>query len=243
MRKDLTNKKFGRLTVIRRADDIIQKNGRRRTAWVCICDCNPDNEIVVRTDSLTSGNTTSCGCYEHEVHCNYRKYNRYELHDGYVKMYTHNDIAFLIDAEDLEKVREYSWSETRGYIVAGIKGGKGTTIALSRFLTNCPDDKIVDHKNGNTLDNRKCNLRIVTRHQNNVNKKINSRNKSGCTGVYWEKSTNKWRAFICIDGKSLYLGRYNDFEDAVKIRRQAEDKYYGEYSFYNSRNQINEVKE
>lgn len=239
---DLTGKKFGRLEVKRRADDIVQANGRRRTAWVCVCECNPEKEIVVRSDSLVTGNTFSCGCYRDEVINNYRKYNRYDVYDDYIIMYTYNDIAFIIDKDVLEKIQEYTWCETRGYIVAAIRDGKGTIIRLSRYIMDCPDDKLVDHINGNTLDNRKCNLRIVTRSQNNVNKVKKSSNKSGVTGVYWDKRDKKWCVEIGFDNNRIYLGRYADFEEAVKVRKEAEEKYFGEYSFDNSRRRNQEVK-
>lgn len=61
---NLTGMKFGRLTVMSRAEDIIQASGRRRTAWLCKCDCG--NSVVVSSDNLKSGATTSCGCYKRE---------------------------------------------------------------------------------------------------------------------------------------------------------------------------------
>lgn len=63
---DLTNKKFGRLTVIKQAPTT-----RKRTWWICKCDCG--NVVTVRSDSLRSGNTTSCGCYQREVVSKYQK--------------------------------------------------------------------------------------------------------------------------------------------------------------------------
>lgn len=61
---DLTGMRFGRLTVTSRAKDFIQTNGRRRTAWICKCDCG--NSITALTDNLKRGATTSCGCYKRE---------------------------------------------------------------------------------------------------------------------------------------------------------------------------------
>ena len=63
-RIDLTGQKFGRLTVIEKAKDHIQSNGRHRTTWMCQCNCG--NQVVVRTDCLLQGNTQSCGCYKNE---------------------------------------------------------------------------------------------------------------------------------------------------------------------------------
>lgn len=62
---DLTGKRFGRLTVISRADDIVYSNGKRYTAWNCLCDCG--NTTKVRTTNLNNQHVSSCGCYRAEV--------------------------------------------------------------------------------------------------------------------------------------------------------------------------------
>lgn len=66
MRKiiDLTGKKFGRLTVIRRADDYVFPSGRHLVCWLCKCECG--NEVFILADNLKSGHTTSCGCFKKE---------------------------------------------------------------------------------------------------------------------------------------------------------------------------------
>ena len=61
---DLTGKRFGRLIVESRAEDRVEKNGRHRVAWNCMCDCG--NHVVVLSDNLKSGATQSCGCYRKE---------------------------------------------------------------------------------------------------------------------------------------------------------------------------------
>ena len=65
-RKDLTNKIFGRLTVLGRAEDYISPKGKKSSQWWCICDCPQHNIIKVRITNLTSGNTKSCGCLNNE---------------------------------------------------------------------------------------------------------------------------------------------------------------------------------
>jgi hypothetical protein len=91
-----------------------------------------------------------------------------------------------------------------------------------------PDDQI-DHKNGDPLDNKLDNLRLATNKQNGKNLRIKSNNTSGVTGVTWDKANNKWRSVIKADGKSISLGRFIKFEDAVKARKNAEIKYFGEW--------------
>ena len=99
-----------------------------------------------------------------------------------------------------------------------------------------PDAIEVDHKHGENTknDNRKSNLRICTSSQNNMNRKIFSNNKSGCTGVIWNKDTNKWIAYITVNKKRIHLGSFINFKDAKQARKEAEEKYFGEWSYNNS---------
>jgi len=86
-----------------------------------------------------------------------------------------------------------------------------------------PDE--VDHINGDTLDNRKCNLRAVNRQENCKNTKLAKDNKSGIHGVTWETWSQKWLVRIGVDGKGVNLGRFNDFFEACCTRKSAELKY------------------
>ena len=64
-----------------------------------------------------------------------------------------------------------------------------------------------------------------------MNHKISKRNTSGVTGVDWSKTRNLWRARIHFKRKEILLGYYTNFDDAVKARKEAEEKYYGEYAY------------
>lgn len=101
-----------------------------------------------------------------------------------------------------------------------------------------PQNLLIDHKFGEKSrnDNRKSNLRIATRQENNRNHKVCIMNTSGVTGVTWDKNRNKWIAQIHINNKNIHLGRFISFEDAVKARKKAEEKYFGEFSYDNSQN-------
>lgn len=80
----------------------------------------------------------------------------------------------------------------------------------------------VDHRNGNGLDNRIENLRDVTEQQNQRNKKRCVKNKSGVTGVHWCERSHKWISQISDKEKRIYLGRFDDFSEAVSARKDAE---------------------
>ena len=108
--------------------------------------------------------------------------------------------------------------------------------------------KYVDHMGGENSrnDNRKCNLRIFNdvysfETYNNINKKIQKNNKSGCPGVCWHSRDKIWEVHLSINNQLLYLGRFTKLEDAINCRKQAEEKYFGKYSYDNSQQQYKEV--
>lgn len=86
----------------------------------------------------------------------------------------------------------------------------------------------------NKFDNRKLNLRIVNRSENNTNKVLQKNNTSGATGVRYHNRDNVWEVNININKKYTYLGRFDDFSMACKVRKEAEEEYYKEYSYDNS---------
>jgi hypothetical protein len=96
-------------------------------------------------------------------------------------------------------------------------------------VSNCPDDKIVDHINGNTLDNRKINLRICTAGENNCNQRKRSDNTSGYRGVSYNKEKKRWVAYISKNGKRYSLGYFFDIEKAHVAYCIASEKYHGEF--------------
>ena len=155
--------------------------------------------------------------------------NEIVLYEDYAEIILYNkkqeEVArTLIDLDDVEKVKKYKWVFSHRYVVNG-----NTGLRLHRFIMNAPEDKVVDHINHNKLDNRKCNLRVCTQSQNTMNSSLRSDNTSGYTGVYWYKSRSKWLVRITVNGKCINLGYYDDLEEAVKVRKEAEIKYFGEY--------------
>lgn len=159
--------------------------------------------------------------------------NEIVIYDDYAEMIIYNKqgnekCRTLIDLDDIEKVKDYRWS-FKGYVGKGYVKNEKNKLFLHKFIMNAPKGVVVDHINHNKLDNRKCNLRICTHSQNNMNRVKQSNNTSGYTGVYWSKEHSKWHAQIECNKKRIHLGYYNDIEDAVKARKQAEIEYFGEY--------------
>ena len=126
-----------------------------------------------------------------------------------------------IDKEDLDKVKKYKWSLSKGYAITAINN---KTIGLHQLILGKKEKYITDHINHDKLDNRKQNLRFVTVSQNGMNRK-------NAKGYYWNKKNKKWQVYICIDYKHIYLGCFINKLDAIKARRQAELKYFGEFAY------------
>lgn len=238
VRKDLTNQKFNKLTVIKQTEDYVKPNGKHEAQWLCKCDCG--NKVVVVGHCLTSGHTKSCGCLQKEkASITQKKYNTYDLSGEYGIGYTFKNEEFYFDLEDYDRIKDYCWCiDAYGYVRGNTKKSK---IKFHRLVTGCSDDMVIDHINHNKADNRKFNLRACSQHENNMNRSIVPNNTSGVTGVFWDKKLNKWGAGIGFKGKYIYLGRFENFEEATKARKEAEEKYFGEYSYDNSQNFNKEI--
>lgn len=132
-----------------------------------------------------------------------------------------------IDVEDLEKISKYKWNiGSNGYCRCS-----ALMIDLHRFLLNLNefDGDYVDHINGDKLDNRKSNLRIVTSQLNQFNSHNKGSGNNIRKGVSFRKDRNKWRAYITIDGKQINLGTFNTENEAIEARIKAEENYFKEY--------------
>lgn len=241
--KDLANEKFGRLKVLYRVDDRITPSGRHLPMWHCLCDCSKEKDILGW--HLTSGKIQFCGCYQKEIARDVNtKRNKYDVSGEYGIGYLNNsEKTFLFDKEDYDKIASYTWYlSDNGYVISSTyrNTNEEKVVLLHRVVMGLTDDdaECADHIDHNTLDNRKSNLRVCTIQKNNCNQKVSSKNTSGITGVSFHKQTQKWRARINFCGEEIYLGTYIKLEDAIKARREAEDKYFGEYSYRNSMSSI-----
>lgn len=224
---DLTGQKIGRLTVKRRAPDIVDKEVRRKVAWYCDCDCGTKDFVTTSNKlRLKSNKYKSCGCLSKGNRFKPKR-NKYYKQDDYTVFVTNNGDKFYVDNEDVDIVKEHTWFISHGYVMD--RDG----VLLHRMLLNSPQDMDVDHINHDKLDNRKNNLRITTTSQNMWNQKLAKNNTSGATGVSRIKN-NKWKARIKENGNEHYLGSFDTFNEALSARKQAEELYFGEYSYNNS---------
>lgn len=136
----------------------------------------------------------------------------------------------LIDPEDKKLCKNYTWVlDAEGYVVSTTTG---KTVRLHRLITNCPENKEVDHKKHNLLDNRKSQLRVCSRQENGRNLKITSRNKSGYKGVHLKKS-GEYSAKIKVNNKDKRIGVFKTATEAARAYNKAAKKYYGEFAKLN----------
>lgn len=134
----------------------------------------------------------------------------------------------IVDDENFKYLNQWKWHFTHGYATRNKyirETQKGKRVSMHRLVNKTPEGLDTDHINRNKLDNRKVNLRTVTRQKNMRNTGLVITNTSGHKGVYKDKQLNKWRAYIKVDAKQIYLGSYTKIEDAVTARKQAEIKY------------------
>jgi len=128
--------------------------------------------------------------------------------------------------------RECGHLASHGYRVLKIGSEIKLTHRVVWFLHHNewpPEDKVMDHINGNRLDNRIENLRIATRSQNGANRKYQTNNTSGYRGVHWVKADKIWRASIKVNNKVKQLGRYKTAEEASEVYELAADLLFGEF--------------
>ncbi|MBT8152725.1 HNH endonuclease [Epibacterium ulvae] len=102
--------------------------------------------------------------------------------------------------------------------------GNGVQM-LHRLILEAPKGVLVDHKNGDGLDNRRKNIRLVTAGDNMRNRRLNANNRSGVSGVCWDKGTRKWQAQIKVEGHMIYLGQFGELDDAIATRLAAEKEH------------------
>lgn len=172
-------------------------------------------------------------CYKHYEQ--YRKYgyaidnNQRTINDknnitidgdiAYIDIYNNrNELIYkaIIDAVDVNKIKDKKWrvsiKRNKPYVVSK------PSIYLSRFILNYNGDKEVDHINGNVLDNRKSNLRIISHEENATNLKHKNNNKLQVRGVSYSTRDNVYKSDFCFRKKRFYTHSWKTLEEAVYCR-------------------------
>jgi hypothetical protein len=145
----------------------------------------------------------------------------------------------ILDQEDYYRLGNFNWtingSGNRYYAVRNVKTETGKTkrVYMHREIMNPPPGLCVDHKNNDSLDNRRENLRLATRSQNMQNRPKRKNTTSKYIGVHFVKATGKWDARIRYEGKLILLGRFDSEIDAARAYDAAARKYHGEFARLN----------
>ena len=151
--------------------------------------------------------------------------NKFNIYEDYVEVVLSNtQNRVLVDIEDFLRIRTYKWRETNNYAHNRVLG------YMHRFILNAPKGTDVDHIFHNKLDNRKSKLRLCTRSQNNMNKSHQVNSTTKVRGVHYCKQTGKYACEIHVNKKKIWLGRYSTLDEASRVRKEAEIKYFGEYN-------------
>lgn len=130
----------------------------------------------------------------------------------------------IVDDEDYFLLEEHSWHiHQTGYACRTVvNGDKWDKIFLHREILKTTDGFDTDHINRNRLDNRKENLRIVSRKKNKENSSLYNNNTSGTSGVSWHKMSGKWMAYINHNSARIHLGIYSTRDEAIAVRKAKE---------------------
>lgn len=144
-----------------------------------------------------------------------------------------------VDPEDLFIIGSHSWTamslrsaEGERYYYAQTKINN-KTVLMHRMIADPSKGKVVDHKNGNGLDNRRSNLRVCSHSQNMQNKRLYRNNSSGRKGVYRAPcaagNSVRWRAEINVNKRRIRLGTYETVEAASAAYEEAAKHFHGEF--------------
>ena len=213
-KESLIGRRFGKLTVIRRAEP---KNKYKQVYYECRCDCG--NTTVVRKGHLVSGETTSCGCSksEHRIKLEGTRVGRLSI----LEYLGNQKYRCLCDCGN----------ET---IVNGQKLRTGNTVSCGCYRKELQEGENFRKTLG--MGNGTCCALISSG-------KARKDSKSGYRGVTYVKDRNKWRAQICFQGRHMQLGTFDTKEEAIEARKKGEEiffKPYLEKQHYKERNSDDE---
>jgi hypothetical protein len=144
----------------------------------------------------------------------------------------------LVDDEDFKWLNQWKWkSNGLGYAVTSFKSKKNQsgkrTVLMHRAIMRCKIKTMVDHKDGNKLNNRKSNLRFCNKSQNGINRPKQKNNTSGYKGVVFWAHISKWNSAIMMNKKRYYLGNFDSAVDAAKAYDKKAIEMFGEFAKLN----------
>lgn len=246
----LDGQRFGRLEVVK----TYQQPYRGGNATWCDCDCACGGTVTTRAASLKSGAATSCGCFrsgtarilkwERLTQCQKEGELKLSLPPAMQHLIGLPGVRFIpltqglftaVDELAYDGLRLLRWHarKSNGTFYA-VRSHPETNLSqgLHAYLFGYHDGRMVDHKNGCGLDNRRENLRLADKFQNAMNRAAFGKT-SKFKGVYFNKGNQSWMARIMKDGKRVHLGNFKSEADAARAYSTAETKLFGEYASSN----------
>jgi hypothetical protein len=231
--RNLVGQVFGKLTVLSFHGKAASGSD---SAWWCRCECG--REKPIRGGNLRSGGTQSC-----------RKCPNKVDHAGggvtvvWLERRGGKDlIPCLIDTADYPAIKTKRWCVKNDRTTLYAKTNEqdsNVVLLMHQFLfPSLEQGSLVDHRNGNGLDNRRRNLRVATQAQNCQNKRV-KQNTCGFKGVF--VSGNKFMARIRINGKLTYLGTFDTAIAAARAFNEAAKKCHGEFAWTNDLGDVSDV--
>lgn len=208
--KDLSGKKFGKLTAIK--TDGKDKFGSYM--WECVCDCG--NKTRVLTGNLSSGHTTSCGCKQ--ITHNSWKDPAYNVYNAVIYRVFNPGSNRFENYGARGITVESRWLEPEGNGFLNFLEDMGPRPSLKHTIERKDVNKGYSAENCIWTDDMGLQ---------NYNKTKQKSNTSGRTGVNWNIARNMWVARISKDGKRFDVYCGDSFEEACKAREEAEIQYYG----------------
>jgi hypothetical protein len=209
-------------------DDGVVVNKKKRFYKVK-CNCGVEKEV--RGDTLLI-NKIGCGTCKNTVVVAGDTVTMDVSTKCHPKTYT------TLNLEDYKRLEKYKWYAVRGCKTNYVQASEGKLrLSLHREILNCPEDLVVDHEDGDGLNNIRSNIRVTTYLENNRNLPTPHNNTSGHIGVSSTESGN-WRAYITHDNRQVPLGTFFSYQEAVDARKVAE-KLYG---FHENHGRTNTLK-
>lgn len=145
-----------------------------------------------------------------------------------------------VDDEDYDFLNQYKWHLTsKGYAARRVhypssrKNPIAKIFLMHRIVSFADNGYQVDHINGDKLDNRKQNLRLCSNSQNHMNKGVQSNSTTGYKGVSFERSINRYRAYLNLNGKRYNLKTFKTPEEAAQAYNTKAKELFGEFALLN----------
>lgn len=145
----------------------------------------------------------------------------------------------VVDDKDYEWLSQWKWCAKKTVLANGRiklyahRRIGNSTITMHRLIVNAGSDTLVDHADGNGLNNRRCNLRQATVAANCWNSNPRCNTSSRYKGVSWHKRVGKWAAAIRLCGRSRHLGYFADEVEAARAYDRAAKEHFGEFARLN----------